>query len=172
KTWAGRAFGPGPSLAGPAGLLVPCLLRTPLRLGGAAILVGASLWAVASPQPDVLVTDDAQTVAIRGPDNRLSILRSSRDSFAVKEWLAADADARTPKDASLNTGVVCDAIGCIGKLADGRLASMVLDVEAFAEDRARAAVVVSARQAPSLACAAPLIDRDVWPTNGASAFRC
>jgi hypothetical protein len=34
----------------------------------------------------------------------------------------------------LNTGVTCDAIGCIGKLADGRLASMVLDVEAFAED--------------------------------------
>jgi hypothetical protein len=81
-------------------------------------LVGASLWAIASPQPDVLVTDDGQTVAIRGPDGRLSILRSSRDSFAVKEWLAADADARTPKDASLNTGVTCDAVGCIGKLAD------------------------------------------------------
>jgi competence protein ComEC len=59
----------------------------------------------------------------------------------------------------LNTGVTCDAIGCIGKLADGRLASMVLDVEAFAEDCAHAAVVVSARQAPLLVCAATLIDR-------------
>jgi competence protein ComEC len=77
----------------------------PLRLGGAALLVGASLWAIASPQPDVLVATMAQTVAIRGPDGRLSILRSSRDSFAVKEWLAADADARRPKDPSLNVGV-------------------------------------------------------------------
>ncbi len=166
-----RAFGAGPLLAGTAGLLLICLLRTPLRLGGAALLVGASLWAIASPQPDVLVTDDGQTVAIRGPDGRLSILRSSRDSFAVKEWLAADADARTPKDASLNTGVTCDAVGCIGKLADGRLASMVLEVEAFAEDCARAAVVVSAREAPSFRCAATLIDRDVWRTHGAIALR-
>ena len=166
-----RAFGTGPLLTGTAGLLMICLLRTPLRLGGAALLVGASLWAIASPQPDVLVADDGQTVAIRGPDGRLSILRSSRDSFAVKEWLAADADARTPKDPSLNAGVTCDAIGCVGKLADGRLASMVLDVEAFAEDCGRAAVVVSARQAPSLPCAAALIDRDVWRTHGAVALR-
>ena len=112
----------------------------------------------------MLVADDGQTVAIRGPDGRLSVLRSSRDTFAVKEWLAAGADARTPKDASLNTGVTCDAIGCIGRLADGRLASMALEVEAFAEDCARAAVVVSARGAPSSSCAATL-----WRTHGAIA---
>ena len=55
-----RAFGTGPLLAGTAGLLLICLLRTPLRLGGAALLVGASLWAIASPQPDVL---DCRTMA-------------------------------------------------------------------------------------------------------------
>jgi competence protein ComEC len=83
-------------------------------------------------------------------------------SHSPKERLAADADARTPKDVSLNKGVTCDAIGCIGKLTDGRLASMVLEIEAFAEDCARAAVVVSAREAPSSACASTLVDRDVW----------
>jgi competence protein ComEC len=77
----------------------------------------------------------------------------------------------TPKDASLNTGVTCDAIGCIGRLADGRLASMALEVEAFAEDCARAAVVVSARGAPSSSCAATLVDRGVWRTHGAIALR-
>lgn len=117
----------------------------------------------------MLVADDGQTVAIRGPDGRLSVLRSSRDTFAVKEWLAAGADARTPKDAILNTGVTCDAIGCIGRLADGRLASMALEVEAFAEDCARAAVVVSARGAPSSSCAATLVDRGVWRKHGAIA---
>ncbi|MFY9784607.1 MAG: hypothetical protein WBZ23_02380 [Pseudolabrys sp.] len=127
------------------------------------------MGSVTSPRPDVLVADDGQTVAIRGPDGRLSVLRSSRDTFAVKEWLAAGADARTPKDAILNTGVTCDAIGCIGRLADGRLASMALEVEAFAEDCARAAVVVSARGAPSSSCAATLVDRGVWRKHGAIA---
>jgi competence protein ComEC len=91
-------------------------------------------------------------------------------SHSPKERLAADADARTPKDVSLNKGVTCDAIGCIGKLTDGRLASMVLEIEAFAEDCARAAVVVSAREAPSSACAATLVDRDVWRAHGAVAL--
>jgi competence protein ComEC len=119
----------------------------------------------------VLIANDGQVVAIRGRDGRLSVLHSARDGFAIKEWLAADADARTPKDASLSEGVSCDAIGCIGKLGDGRLVAMALEVEAFAEDCARAAVVVSARQAPSPSCAAILIDREVWQAAGAMALR-
>ena len=67
--------------------------------------------------------------------------------------------------------MTCDAISCIGKLTDGRLASMVLEIEAFAEDCARAVVVVSARQAPSSACAATLVDRDVSRAHGAVALR-
>jgi competence protein ComEC len=169
------AFGTGPLLAGTAGLLLVCLLRTPLRWCGAVFLVAAALCAMTTPRPDVLVADDGQTVAIRGADGRLSVLRSGRDSFALKEWLAADADARTPndaiKDASRDEGVRCDAIGCIGKLGDGRLVSMVLEIEAFAEDCARAAVVVSARKAPSSACAATLIDREVWRARGTIALR-
>ena len=99
-------------------------------------------------------------------DGRLAVLHSGRDTFAIKEWLAADGDARTPKDASLHDGVRCDAVGCIGRLADGRLVSLALSVEAFAEDCARAAVVVSAREAPG-ACTALLIDRKAWRANGA-----
>lgn len=99
---------------------------------------GATVWAVFTSQPDVLITGDGQSAAFRGGDGRLSVVHVGRDSFAVKEWLAADADARTPKDATLSNGVTCDAIGCIGKLGDGRLISMVLGIEAFAEDCARA----------------------------------
>ena len=165
------AFGTGPLLAGTAGLLLVCLLRTPFRWSGAIVLVGAALCAIATPRPDVLVANDGQTAAVRGRDGKLSVLHSARDSFAIKEWLAADADARTPKDKSLSDGVSCDAIGCIGKLGDGRLVSMVMETEAFAEDCARAAVVVSARVAPSASCAATLIDREVWRTSGAIALR-
>ncbi|MGB8039204.1 MAG: competence protein ComEC, partial [Pseudolabrys sp.] len=101
------------------------------------------------------------------PNGRLSVLHSGRDGFAIKEWLAADADARQPKDPTLGEGVNCDAVGCIGRLGDGRLISMVLGPEAFAEDCARAVVVVSLREAASPNCAA------TWSTGmfGAPAVR-
>ncbi len=165
-----RAFGSGPLLLGTAGLLLLCLLRTPLRLSGAVLAIVASIWAVTTPRPDVLVSADGQTVALRGRDGRLSVLHARRDTFALKEWLKADGDGRAADDASLHNGVRCDSVGCIGRLKDGRLVSMALSAEAFAEDCARAAVVVSPREGPP-ACAARLIDRDLWRRHGAIALR-
>jgi competence protein ComEC len=164
------AFGTGPLLLCTAGMLLLCLLRSPLRWSGAGLVVAASLWAANAPRPDVLVAADGQTAAFRGTDGQLAVLASGRDTFAIKEWLAADGDARGPKDASLSGGARCDAAGCIGRLADGRLAAMALSVEAFAEDCTRAAVVVSPREAPG-ACTALLIDRKTWRTNGAMSLR-
>lgn len=165
-----QAFGTGPLLLCTAGLLLLCLLRSPLRWSGTGLVVAASLWAVMTPRPDVLVSADGQVAAMRGPSGQLSMLHSGRDTFATKEWLAADADARTVKDASLHDGVNCDAVGCIGRLPDGRLASMALSVEAFAEDCTRAAVVVSPRVAPG-GCAAVLVDRRAWLDHGAMTLR-
>jgi competence protein ComEC len=166
-----HAFGTGPLLVGTAGILLVCLLRTPLRWSGLVLVVSGSLWAIVSPQPDVLIASDGQSAAFRGTDGRLAILHNGRDTFAVKEWLAADADARTPKDSSLANGVRCDAIGCIGTLNNGRLISMVLGIEAFAEDCARAAIIVSARQAPESGCAAIVVDRQTSREHGAVALR-
>ena len=39
-----------------------------------------------------LVAADGGTAAIRGSDGRLALLHRGRDSFAVKDWLAADGD--------------------------------------------------------------------------------
>ena len=119
----------------------------------------------------MLVASDGQTAAFRRSDGRLAILHSGRDTFTIKEWLAADADARAPNDPSLANDVVCDAIGCIGRFGDGRIVSMVLGIEAFSEDCTRAAVVVSPREAPSSVCAAKIVDRQVWRTYGAVALR-
>ena len=165
-----RAFGTGPLLLATAAILLVCLLRTPLRWSGAVLALIAGLWAVATPLPDILVSGDGQAAAIRGRDGRLAVLHSNRDSFAIKEWLAADGDARTVKDATLRDGVACDAVGCIGRLSDGRPVSEALSVEAFAEDCARAAVVLSPREAQR-DCAAILIDRRAWRANGAMALR-
>jgi competence protein ComEC len=165
-----RAFGTGPLLLATAGILTLCLLRTPLRFGGAVLIATAAVWAATATPPDVLVSADGRAAAIRGADGRLAMLASGRDTFALKEWLLADADGRAPTDTSLHQGVRCDAIGCIGRLRDGRLVSLVLDTEAFAEDCARAAVVVSVREAPG-GCAARLIDRKIWRAHGAAALR-
>jgi len=165
-----QAFGTGPLLVCTLGMLLICLLRTPLRWSGAGLVVAASLWAVLTPRPDVLIAPDGQVAALRGPSGRLSLLHSSRDTFALKEWLAADADARTVKDVSLADGVRCDAAGCTAKLADGRLVAYAMSVEAFEEDCARAVVVVSPREAPR-DCTALLVDRKVWRGNGAMALR-
>lgn len=163
------AFGGGPLLLVTFGLLLMCLLRSPLRWSGGAVTIAACLWAIAAPRPDVLVAADGQSAAIRGTGGRLTLLASARDNFAIKEWLAADGDARKPGDASLKEGVRCDAIGCTAKLADGRLVAFALTAEAFAEDCAHAVAVVSPQTAPG-ACAATLIDRPAWRAQGATAL--
>jgi competence protein ComEC len=165
-----HAFGSGPLLLATAGLLVICLLRTSLRWSGAILMLAASLWAVTFSRPDVLISSDGQTAAFRTIEGRLSILRSGRDKFALKEWLAADADGRAVEDVTLRTGVQCDATGCIGELENGRLISIALAPDAFEEDCERAAVVVSPRDAPG-DCKALFIDRAYSQTHGATALR-
>jgi competence protein ComEC len=164
------AFGIGPLLLVTGGLVVLCLLKTPLRWCGAVLVVLASVWAIRAPLPDVLVSADGQALAVRGADGRLAIRRSGRDAFAVREWLAADGDARVATDKSLGEGFRCDAAGCIASLPDGRLVSQAISPDAFDEDCARAAVIVSSREAPS-GCAALGIDRKVSRASGAISVR-
>ena len=164
------AFGAGPLLLCSAGLVALCLMRSPLRFMGAAAIVGAALWALATPLPDVLIAPQGDLAAVRGADGRLAIIKKSGDAFAVKEWLAADADARTTADPTLGNGVACDAIGCTARLADGWVVALAAAAEAFAEDCRRAVLVVSSRSAPP-DCAARAIDRAVRMRAGALALR-
>lgn len=165
------AFGVGPLLLASAGLLLICLLRTRLRWSGAAMILVASIWASTNPQPDIYVAGDGQTAAVRGADGRLSVLRSGRDTFAIKEWLAADGDPRAVGDKTLANGTTCDDIGCVARLRDGRLVAMSLAIDSFAEDCTRAAIVVSAHSAPTEECQALLFDRDVLRGHGAVSLR-
>jgi competence protein ComEC len=164
------AFGMGPLLLGTGGLVVLCLLKTPLRWSGGVLIVAASLWAVRAPLPDVLVSADGQALAVRGADGRLAIHRTGRDAFAVKDWLAADGDARLPDDKTLGQGFRCDDSGCIARLADGRLVAQGLTPDAFEEDCRLAAVVVTSRELPS-ECKALAIDRKVSRRSGAIALK-
>jgi competence protein ComEC len=164
------AFGVGPLLLGTAGLIALCLLKTPLRWSGAMVIVASAFWAIHTPRPDVLVSSDGSVLAVRGSDGQLSVHRTGRDTFAVKEWLAADGDARLPGDATLSHGFRCDEAACIATLPDGKLVSRVIEPDAFEEDCARAAVAVTTREWPDQ-CKAVVIDRRLSRGHGAITLR-
>jgi competence protein ComEC len=107
---------------------------------------------------------------VRGRDGHLHLMRTSKDAFLFKEWLAADADARGVNDPSLSDGVSCDDLGCVVPKADGVLVALSLRADALADDCARAVLVVSARQPPA-SCAASVIDRERVQRQGALALR-
>lgn len=163
------AFGTGPMILASAGIILLGLLRTPLRWSGAVLLVVASAWAVRVPQPDVLVSADGRNVAVRGGDGRLHLMHSAKDAFLVKEWLAADADARTATDASLGEGVSCDASGCVSQ-GPGGFVALAMRPEALADDCERAVLIVTARPAPQ-GCAAAVVDGDRLRRHGALVLR-
>jgi competence protein ComEC len=74
---------------------------------------------------------------------------NGRDTFALREWLSADADPRPPDDPILKDGVRCDNLGCIGRLKDGRLVALTMAPQALREDCERASIIVSALSAPA-----------------------
>jgi competence protein ComEC len=164
------AFGTGPLIAATAGIIVLGLLRTPLRFAGAAVVVVSIAWALLVKQPDVLIAGDGHSVAVGGRDGQLHLMRSAKDSFLLKEWLAADADARLPTDTSLSDGVSCDEAGCVTELADGAFVTLALRPDAFSDDCARAAVIVTSKQAPG-DCKALVIDAEKLQKMGATGLR-
>jgi competence protein ComEC len=166
-----QAFGIGPLIAASCGIILLGLLRTPLRYAGVALLLGSAVWAARVPQPDILISADGRNVGVRGQDGKLHLMRgTSKDSFLVKEWLAADADARKAGDAALNDGVSCDASGCVAQGAGGALVALALRPEALADDCERAAVVVTTRQPPA-GCGAAVISAERLQRQGALALR-
>jgi competence protein ComEC len=164
------AFGIGPLITASIGIILMGLLRTPLRWSGAAVLVLAVAWTLIVPQPDILISGDGRNVAVRGKDGRLHLMRTSKDVFLVKEWLAADADARVASDPTLSEGVSCDEAGCVVQMADGGFAALALRTAALADDCERAGLLVTARQAPR-DCAAAVIDHGRLQRQGALALR-
>jgi competence protein ComEC len=164
------SFGTGPLALMSAGIIAVALLRTPLRWVGTGLIALAMVWALTTQQPDMLVAGDGYTVAVRGKDGRLRLMRTGKDAFLSREWLAADADMRKANDVSLTDGVSCDTSGCVVQAADGSTVALTLKPEAFADDCARAAVIVTLRQPPA-GCAAMVLDQEMLRRRGTLALR-
>src|SRR5258706_12482752 len=70
-------------------------------------------------RPDVMVSAGGDVVAVRGADGRLSVVKFGSDTLSVREWLAADGDARLPNDRVVAAGFACDPDGGVARLANG-----------------------------------------------------
>ena len=158
------AFGIGPLLLGSAGLVVLCLLKTPLRWWRLLVGIAVRLGDRARRSPTCWWRPMA---GVRGARRRrrLAMIKTGSDAFAVREWLAADGDARAPGDKTLGDGF--RATRPAASPARGRLAGRVRqDPRGLRGGLPRAAVVLSPRAAPPF-CAALLIDRAASRQSGA-----
>jgi competence protein ComEC len=130
-------------------------------LGIAPVLAGIAV-ALSFRGPDILVARDAETVAVRGSDGVLRLVRKASDAYSADEWLKRDGDARLSADAVAGpaNGVRCDSYGCVATMKDGTRVAATLRIDALEEDCANAAIVVSAVPA-GRHCTAPrlVIDR-------------
>ena len=111
-----------------AGRAVPAAERRCAGAAAALIVAGVRLWRSRAPLPDVLVAADGQAVAVRGADGRLAIhahrqrrLRRCANGSppTATRALPTDQDAGRRLRAAI-------AAGCVARLADGRLVSLVL----------------------------------------------
>ena len=83
------AFGIGPLIAASAGIVLLGLLRTPLRWLGAVVLLFAVVWALAVPQPDILISGDGHNVGVRGKDGRLHLMRTANPHYNGSQKFAS-----------------------------------------------------------------------------------
>jgi competence protein ComEC len=163
------AFGAGAMLLATAGLLVICLLCSPLRFTGAVFVLAGCAAAIMSARPDVMISAGGDVVAVRGGDGRFAAIRFGNDTLSVREWLAADGDARDPADGSVKAGFACDPDGCVARLPDGAVVAVSRSAAAFADDCTRAALIVTERAVPA-DCASTVIDRATLRKTGALAL--
>ena len=165
------AFGIGPLIAASAGIILLGLLRTPLRWSGAAVLVLAAVWALrgaAAGYPDF-----RRRPQCRRPRQRRTAASDAHRQGRVPAQGMAGGGCRPPRSRRMPRSPRASramTAGCVTQAADGGFVALALRPDALADDCERAALVVTARQAPP-SCASPVIDRDRLRRQGAMALR-
>ena len=163
------AFSAGALLLATAAFLLLAIPISRLKLLSAPLFAAALYLALHTPKPDIFIDAEAHTVAVRGADDKLTILDARQGRISAETWLAADGDTRKSRDV-LDSGFRCDSAGCIARLYDGSIVAVATRPEAFADDCESAGIVVSSFDVPRL-CKSPGIDRSMMETTGAVSLR-
>lgn len=150
-------------------LLALCLLRGVLTLAALVPLGIAGFVAGAPMRPDLLVAPDAQTVAVRMPDGRLSVLGASGQKLVVEQWLTRERDRRTAGTRDLAAGFTCDPLGCTAPLPGGGTIAVSRRVESLEADCLNSRMVVT-RDVPPRACPAEVLTLEKLVRTGTLAF--
>ncbi len=83
------------------------------RLLGFLPIAAGLLWSPSRPRPDVIVSRDGTTIAVRAADGRLSAVAVRGGMFELARWLEYDGDSRLAKDVAAAQSFTCDALGCV-----------------------------------------------------------
>jgi len=147
----------------------------PWRWFGVAAVLGGLAVLPLTRVPDVLVAADGDNVAFRDADGVLHLLSSRRGRFDAEIWLRRDGDSREVAAVTKDDdgGFVCDATGCLAKVA-GRVPLLVaFDGEALVDDCGGASVVVDLARGWRPPCDGPsvVITRALLRREGAIEMR-
>ncbi|MBV9330647.1 MAG: ComEC/Rec2 family competence protein [Alphaproteobacteria bacterium] len=151
--WVSRL--PGAASVAPAWPLFALVL---ISLGGLWCVIWRRAWrwlglipiaaglvaAYSMKAPDLLVSRDGETAAVRNASGMLTFVRRPRDMYSAADWLKRDGDGRDVSRAvgSDPTTIRCDADGCIART----LAVLAFPerIDALTEDCVRADILISA----------------------------
>lgn len=170
-SWSGAvvlvpAFGAGALLLMTFGGLWLAIWRRPWRWAGLVPVLAGVIMAAHPALPDILVSDDGRSLAIRGHDGALLATDYRRNRFVLNQWAEAlGTDVIRPLAAdTTEPGLACHA-GLCRMTRQNLTAALVLDGGRLAEACGTAQLVVIAASAAGPGdtgtppCAARLIDR-------------
>ena len=140
--------------------------RGRIRWLGLLPMAAALVMFFAAAPPDVLVGEDARTVALRGPDGLLHFPKMPLDRFTAREWLRRDGDERDLAQAIGADFIHCDGTGCVATIK-GRKLAISLKPEALSDDCTHADLVIANASGP---CAARLLDQAALKKGQGYAF--
>lgn len=167
------------------GILWLAIWQTALRWAGAVFFIIGIVAAPWVERPDVLINQSGTAVLVNTGTTPLSIIRGRGTAFEARLWLRAYADARSPRDRTLQEGFTCDRQGCTYKYPnptivthkdedqrDGTIVAIAWTRQAMLEDCQRADILVSRYNAPAN-CPRPLqiFDRQRLEKTGSISIR-
>jgi competence protein ComEC len=118
------------------------------RLLGVPPIAFGLMLAPTGQRPDILVGRNANLVAVRAADGRLSALAGRSSSYELTRWLEHDGDGRPAAEAGKASVFRCDRLGCIAHIKGMRLA-VTKTGAALRDDCTAAAIAVLAFPKPA-----------------------
>jgi competence protein ComEC len=151
-----------------------CLWRRRWRLLGVPLIALGLLGMLFVRQPDILVSEDGDLMAVRDHAGNYVLSSITRARFEREIWLRRagqeQAEAWPVEGYGAEGRLACDILGCVYRL-NGRLIALAREPAALAEDCRTADIVISV-DSIRLDCAKPMVRID-WRDrrrNGAYAI--